>query len=173
MKDKVSGIYSITNTINGKVYYGSSVDCERRWYQHKSLLNKNIHKNCHLQLSWNKYGKDAFIFNIIENCSFDQLQIIEQKYLDISKQNPNKYYNIGKDSICWNRGMSLSNEHKNKLSISHVGYIMPESQKENIRKTQIGLHIGSKNQMFGKSAPNRDYTIYSFKNNITGESFVG
>ena len=173
MKNKIIGIYLINNIINDKVYYGSSVDCERRWYQHKSSLNKNIHKNYHLQSSWNKYGKDTFIFNIVEKCSFDQLQIIEQKYLDISKQNVDKYYNIGKDAICWNRGLSLSNEHKSKLSISHIGYIMPESQKENIRNSQIGLHTGNKNQMFGKAAPNRDHTIYSFKNSITGESFVG
>ena len=72
MKDKINGIYSITNTINGKVYYGSSVDCERRWYQHKSSLNKNIHKNYHLQSSWNKCGKDAV-------CSFaegDELRMM-------------------------------------------------------------------------------------------------
>ena len=79
MKNKIIGIYLINNIINDKVYYGSSVDCERRWYQHKSSLNKNIHKNYHLQSSWNKYGKDTFIFNIVEKCSFDQLQIIEQK----------------------------------------------------------------------------------------------
>jgi predicted GIY-YIG superfamily endonuclease len=35
---KIGGIYSITNTINNKIYCGSSNDCNHRWSQHKSLL---------------------------------------------------------------------------------------------------------------------------------------
>jgi len=31
----ISGIYKITNKVNGKVYIGQSVDIERRWKEHR------------------------------------------------------------------------------------------------------------------------------------------
>lgn len=34
---KISGIYSITNTVNGKIYIGSSIDISARMYAHKWL----------------------------------------------------------------------------------------------------------------------------------------
>ena len=74
---KISGIYSITNIINNKSYYGSSNDYNHRWSQHKSLLNKNKHKNRHLQNSWNLYGQSSFKFNIVESASINLLQELE------------------------------------------------------------------------------------------------
>ena len=31
----ITGIYKITNRINGKVYIGQSIDIRRRWRQHR------------------------------------------------------------------------------------------------------------------------------------------
>lgn len=50
-----SGVYKITNTINGNFYIGSSIRIRERWYEHKYLLNKGTHHSKHLQNSWNKY----------------------------------------------------------------------------------------------------------------------
>ena len=58
--------YSITNTINGKVYIGQSTTYPRRWTEHKKHLRKNTHPNKHLQQDWNEHGKDAFVFEVIE-----------------------------------------------------------------------------------------------------------
>lgn len=49
------GIYSITNTANGKCYVGQSVSITRRWDMHKSCLRRGIHQNAHLQRSWDKH----------------------------------------------------------------------------------------------------------------------
>ena len=57
-----SGIYKITNKVNGKFYIGSSVDLKDRWRRHRSHLKNGSHVNTHLQRSYNKYGKEAFIF---------------------------------------------------------------------------------------------------------------
>ena len=62
-----AGIYRIINSSNGKCYVGSSIDINRRRLEHFSTLSHNRHVNNHLQNAYNKYGKDSFIFEVIEN----------------------------------------------------------------------------------------------------------
>ena len=67
---KQSGVYAIRNKTTGKVYIGSTITSfNRRWLYHIYRLNHNKHNNIFLQRVWNKYGKDNFIFEIIEICS--------------------------------------------------------------------------------------------------------
>jgi len=63
--------YSITNTINGKIYIGQSTQYPRRWKTHKRLLRKNTHENRSLQQDYNEYGKDAFVFEVLEEYPAD------------------------------------------------------------------------------------------------------
>lgn len=48
-KDKISGVYKITNKITGDFYIGSSKNIKRRWYSHKCPYRlkelKDIGKN--------------------------------------------------------------------------------------------------------------------------------
>jgi group I intron endonuclease len=122
------GIYRIKNKINEKCYYGSSKNIEKRWKTHLNQLINGKHINCILQNAWNKYGKDNFIFEIVEECELENLFETEQKYIDtcgdyniglkasggdnISK-NPNKEMiieNIKKGSKLWRD--SLTDEEK-------------------------------------------------------------
>ena len=59
-------IYKITNIQNNKCYIGQTKNYEKRWKEHKYLLNKNKHENIYLQYAWNKYGENNFIFEVIE-----------------------------------------------------------------------------------------------------------
>lgn len=79
------GIYTIKNLKNNKLYIGSSVEIEKRIRTHFVNLIKNNHSNLKLQNSYNKYGKENFIFEILE--TFDEIErddlfTIEQKYID-------------------------------------------------------------------------------------------
>jgi len=78
-----SGIYAIINTINGKVYVGSTLNFEGRWDGHRGDLRKDTHCNLYLQRSWDKYGEDAFKFVVCEYVE-DVGQLIdrEQYWLD-------------------------------------------------------------------------------------------
>lgn len=90
------GIYKITNTKNNKVYIGKSTDIERRWKEHirhsKDEFTKEkpaIHK------AINKYGVNAFIFQVLEECKEDDLNSREMFYIDLYDSNSKKKgYNL-------------------------------------------------------------------------------
>lgn len=79
------GIYKITCKHSGKFYIGSSLNIQERFKQHKNALKKNCHHSYKLQSAYDKYGKDAFIFEVIEETSADNLLNLEQSYLDSTK----------------------------------------------------------------------------------------
>ena len=71
----MTGIYKITNTINGKSYIGQSVDVERRWKQEKKdSINVESHSYDYpLMKAFRKYGIKNFSFEIIEECEVKEL----------------------------------------------------------------------------------------------------
>lgn len=80
-KNKI-GIYCIKNMINGKMYVGSSSNIYIRLLKHRSMLKSNSHQNKYLQNSWNKYKEENFICFCLEYCKFEELEDIEQKYIN-------------------------------------------------------------------------------------------
>lgn len=80
---KKCGVYTITNTVNGKLYVGSTTQSfMKRWVDHKYLLRNNKHHNTHLQRAWLKYGETYFQFDILEICNVDTCLIREQYWMD-------------------------------------------------------------------------------------------
>lgn len=61
-----SVVYCITNIINDKQYVGQAIIKNKRWKDHKSALNIGKHSNRHLQNAYNKYGKENFIYTVLE-----------------------------------------------------------------------------------------------------------
>ena len=94
-KEQHSGIYSIINTVNDKIYIGKTTNLYRRKYQHFGQLNSGKHTNEYLAASVKKYGVDKFYFNVIEFC--DESVLGEREYYWIKhfdSNNRNKGYNI-------------------------------------------------------------------------------
>ena len=61
------GIYTITNTVNGKTYIGQTIQMFRkRWSVHRSDLKKDKHPNPHLRNAAAKYGHEAFRMDVLE-----------------------------------------------------------------------------------------------------------
>ena len=77
-----SGIYQIRNIINNKIYIGSTKNLNRRRKEHFGLLRLNKHCNTKLQNSFNKYGKENFIFEVVEFCEIEYLTECEQYWID-------------------------------------------------------------------------------------------
>lgn len=77
-----SGIYQIRHMTSGKVYVGSSGNIPVRWRLHKRELQKSAHHSSKLQRAWNKYGADAFVFEVLEECPIPSLRSREQHWMD-------------------------------------------------------------------------------------------
>jgi hypothetical protein len=79
------GIYQIVNQVNDKSYIGLSRNIEKRWRQHKYGLNRETalqQGSRPLRSAFLKYGLIKFKFEIIEECSENDLLIREQYWID-------------------------------------------------------------------------------------------
>src|SRR6478752_3643939 len=74
-----SGIYSITNLINNKIYIGCTKNLYKRGNDHFQELRKNKHANSHLQEAWNFYRENNFKYEILEECE-DQFMYSQENY---------------------------------------------------------------------------------------------
>lgn len=75
------GIYKITNQINGHSYIGLSTHIEDRWDYHKNPYNWEREKDKSLYQAINKYGIENFNFEILEECSLEELSEKEKFYV--------------------------------------------------------------------------------------------
>lgn len=97
------GIYKITNTINNKIYIGLSSNIEERWKTHKKRYKIETDKEYekHLYRSFRKYGLDAFTFEIIEECSVEELANREIYWISYYDSYANGYNETpGGEIIC-------------------------------------------------------------------------
>src|SRR5574344_1009668 len=121
-KNKICGIYKITNNTNGKIYIGQSVDILSRWSHHRTCCNN---PKCHeyhspFYRALRKYGYKNFTYEILEECSIDTLDDKEIEYIKeynsfTGFDNCNGYNN----SIGGNQGSRFrqkSDEEKRKIS---------------------------------------------------------
>ena len=142
----ISGIYSIKNNINGKMYIGQSVHIYSRWSSHKSKLRKGIHGNPYLQNAWNKYGEDNFTFSIIKQCDKFELDKYEIYYINYYNSLNGKFgYNLDYggnthkirsketiEKIVKNRKYKCSDETKKRLSEVNTGKQIPYETRRKI-----------------------------------------
>lgn len=75
-----AGIYKILNKETGRIYIGASTVLPQRWSRHRSLLYSRNHNNQNMQEEYNKYGLEAFEFEVLEGYPPDtQLETLEKR----------------------------------------------------------------------------------------------
>ena len=84
------GIYKITNLKNGKVYIGQSADIEERWKQHKKAL-MNSGKAWYPLAREESDNIDNFKFEIIQECKPQELDELEEYWIEEYKSNIEGY----------------------------------------------------------------------------------
>jgi len=162
---KLHYIYKITNTVNGKVYIGKSVDPKARWSKHISnAKRKPKDQFFYLQASINKYGEDSFSLDIIDECESAEVAYSREIYwIDYYKSKDPKIgmnLTIGGDG---SRGHTLSAEARKRISEANIGRAMSEGHRQKIiavntgkirseeTRKKMSIHqIGPGNHQYGK-----------------------
>lgn len=153
--DKKTGIYKITNKVNGKYYIGKSIDIYRRWKDEKRFVSVNDH----LQNAFKKYGFDNFSFEILEECSEELLNDREIYYISLlDATNNKKGYNMtfggtgGKPSEETIEKMKETKK-KNGYTKYWLGKSLPAEMKQKISNSLSGDKHPNFNKT-GENSPN-------------------
>jgi len=126
----IIGIYKITSP-TGKIYIGQSSNVYLRW-------NKYMREDCveqpRILRSFKKYGPKNHIFEIIEECSLEQLNEREIYW--------GMFYRVlgekGLNCRLGNGNGACSEETKTKMSISRLGKKRTQETKTKMSKSHLG-----------------------------------
>lgn len=122
------GIYKITNNINGKIYIGQSNNIQRRFLEHK---NRGATSRILVDIAIQKYGKENFSFEVIEECTIEQLNQKEMYWISYFNSVENGYNcSVGGDqqSIESNNGRAILTE--DEVKIIRTAYNNHERRKD-------------------------------------------
>lgn len=151
-----SGIYAITNTVNGFRYVGSAVDFEVRKARHLRELRQGIHHSHHLQNAYNKYGPDVFEFSILEETIREKAVLFERESFWIAELKPE--YNVGQLAAT-HLGVKRSEATKRKMSEKASLRTHSEESKEKMRAKKLGTRPSEETrQRMSKSQAGRKWT---------------
>lgn len=160
------GIYKITSPSN-KVYIGQSNNIGKRFKQYSSLSQTKLQKRLHY--SFNKYGINNHIFEVIEECNVELLNERERYFQD--------YYNVlGKDGLnCLLTSTKdnikvYSKETIDKIRLGNLGKIIPDTVRKQTSETMKLKGIKPKEKMLGFDNPMSIKIIAT--NNITNQIYI-
>ena len=123
---------------NNHTYIGSSINIYYRLKRHTSDLLRNKHSNRYMQNVFNKYGKEKFLFKIIELCDSQYLIDKESHYIDILSPDLNLDLNPSKRIFCIESRQKISNTLREGFK---TGRIKRSGSKPVYRYTPEGIFI--------------------------------
>lgn len=163
---KCIGIYMIKNIISGLIYIGQTKQTFiKRFYAHNHDLKNNIHDNKWLQNSFNKYGENAFIFDIVCIASDESiLDQLEMFYINEARKTGHccnisdggagaKGVHLSEENIKFlaelnrrlNTGKKASQKTKEKMSLAKKGKPRkPEDMKKMVATKSANILDGKK-----------------------------
>lgn len=120
---KYPGVYAIVHLKSGRRYIGSATNIYNRWRDHRSQLRRGVHHSPWLQNAWRKFGENAFVFGVIEECDRDAEVLIarEQHWMDRFND---RLFNIIPQALV------------------RLGQACPEWQKAALRERMLGNKLG-------------------------------
>ncbi len=133
---KRSGIYTITNLKNHRIYVGSAVLIERRWKTHASMLRRGAHPSKWLQSAWTKHGEEHFLFAIVEYVERrEDLIAREQSWIDRLSAFGPLGYNLTPRAGS-QLGFKMSDEAKAKMARAKLGATRVFSEEHRARLSE-------------------------------------
>lgn len=144
-------VYKITNTINKKIYIGSTTRPAARWLAHKQAANnQKYYLKYHLYAAMHFYGVEKFNFEIIEN-NFVNKETMEARevelILEYNTTDPKVGYNLiaaagyqlAKQNLCAH--MMKVRQRCCKVDCNELILEQYESYQDAARKTGIDASV--------------------------------
>ncbi|SDG04494.1 hypothetical protein SAMN04488542_12448 [Fontibacillus panacisegetis] len=75
------GVYQIRNVENGKVFIDSSLNLDGACNKEMFILQMGNHVNKELQKEWKEFGKDKFVFEVLERIKPQEERVTDQSEL--------------------------------------------------------------------------------------------
>jgi len=135
---KIIGIYRVTSP-TGCVYVGQSINIKRRWSEYKNL--RGCGSDTRLYRSLKKHGFNKHKFDILEQCSQEELNNREIYYIELYQCFKSEF---GMNLHSGGNNHTISEETRDKLRTSHLGQKVWNKgltkEKDNRLKTQGEKH---------------------------------
>ena len=133
-----TGIYKITNKINGNAYVGLSINIEKRWKSHIERSQNEHDKEYDKVLyhAFRKYGIDNFQFEILEECKPEELKDKEIYWI--------QYYDTFKHGYNATPGGDLVDTHGEK----HPRHKLTEQDVIEIRQLWASKTISTREMYY-------------------------
>jgi group I intron endonuclease len=151
---KQSGIYSIRNTSNGKIYIGQSVNLKKRKASHFSYLRNRKHRNEYLQRAY-LANPDVFVFDVVELCAPELLNTKEREWIDkFDSMNEKFGYNLetgGKADF------KKSAETIEKMRVAASGKTIPPEVRAKMSVSAKGRIVSAETRAKNAEAAKRLY----------------
>jgi len=129
-----------------------------------SSLKRNKHFNKYIQRSWNKYGEENFMFEILENCEVEKLIEREQYYIDTLKPELNTVL-----SAKPRRNIKLSEEELHRIKTMNIGRKHVGKALDNIRKAAQIRKANKISEKGGYKGSKKPIYLIDKNNNILKE----
>jgi len=130
-------IYKTTNLINGKIYVGK--------HQAETLDNSYLGSGDLIKKAIRKYGRKSFKKEILEICNssieaYDrEAKIVNEEFIDRTDTYNLKIGGEGGSGITpWNKGKTLPQEMKDKISKTLTGRVQPKEEIDRRAAAMIG-----------------------------------
>jgi len=132
---RVYYLYKITNTFNGKIYIGQSVNPRSRWYGHKKEAEREVPRMV-IARAIKKYGSSGFLFELIACCSNqeDTNEIETELVRQYDSRNSEKGYNIALGGM----NAPKTEEWKRKVSEKLMGHEVTQQTRDKVSKGNTG-----------------------------------
>ena len=131
-------IYKATNLINHKIYIGKAKDFETRVKRHKKDYYSNKLKKV-LYYAIKKYGWNSFKWEIVGECSVNEVNVAETETIWLYQSNNSIYgYNKTRGGDGRDVGYKHKEETIKKMKLSSKHTSPTEEHKQYLRELKLG-----------------------------------
>lgn len=131
MKEKISAVYKIVNTVTGDSYIGSSKNVDFRWVCHRLPSTWENQPNNKMYQDMKKHGVDKFRFQILAPVMPEYLKQVEQELIEMLKPTYNDRNAYGDDVERYKEtAKNWYYRHKEALRKANKKYRQTDKYKE-------------------------------------------